>query len=445
MNTYSFFDLMKNLISKLYNRLKIIKSLPYLLEKASSSNDTQLRDIQLQLDSIQHSLISQNKTNDEVCNVLFICHRPSLWGKQKPVYEALSASPNFNVTLLATPGSHIAGGNRHEYDYMREYFEQESLEFINAYDSNNESWVYPQSLEPHYVFLQTPYFSHTEEIYTAQYISRFAKVCYLPYVGILVQRGAVEDAIHRPDFFRFAQMLFLPDKIAKTTALKKCSDTPPNNIYVTGSPIIDSLKVDQLPASKGIWSAAKSSFKVLWTPRWNTYDNTCLFFEYKDILAEYATKNPDIELALRHHPSALGHLAKTGEFTSKEQEMYHSKIENIPNMHRDVRGEYQDSFLHSDVLISDISSMMSEYFVTGKPLIFTHRTELFSEFGKEIAKGFYWVNDQKELTDTLNMLKSGKDPLKETRQQIISEIYFNPENGVANHIASLIIEDFRST
>ena len=42
--------------------------------------------------------------------------------------------------------------------------------------------------------------------------------------------------------------------------------------------------------------------------------------------------------------------------------------------------------------------------------------------GKGITKGFYWVENWAELKATLDMLRSGKDPLREKREELANDV-----------------------
>ncbi|MGH7981440.1 MAG: hypothetical protein ACREE6_18840, partial [Limisphaerales bacterium] len=108
----------------------------------------------------------------------------------------------------------------------------------------------------------------------------------------------------------------------------------------------------------------------------------------------------------------------------------------------DMNGGYEDTFSTSHVLISDISSMMIEFFSTGKPIIYTHRKYIFNEYGRRMSEGLYWVRDVEELNRTLLMLLSGQDPLREKRKELMKDLFFMPENGAGQAIKSWLQKDY---
>ena len=116
--------------------------------------------------------------------------------------------------------------------------------------------------------------------------------------------------------------------------------------------------------------------------------------------------------------------------------------QNCPNAKIDFQKEYLTTFYSSDFLITDISSIISEYFLTKKPIIYCHRTNHFNHLGSKMAEGFYWVHNWEELKNAIEMLKRGEDPLFEKRQQIIRDNFYINPNGAGNTIKEIIKKDF---
>ena len=106
----------------------------------------------------------------------------------------------------------------------------------------------------------------------------------------------------------------------------------------------------------------------------------------------------------------------TGELPIAEATKYKERYKRIQNANIDNSKKYLEVFYSSDFIISDMSSILVDYFLTEKPIIYCHKTNQFNEFGSKIAEGFYWVHNWEELKRTIEMLKNGDDPLKEKRQ-----------------------------
>ena len=169
--------------------------------------------------------------------------------------------------------------------------------------------------------------------------------------------------------------------------------------------------------------------RILWTPRWTTSESACHFFDYKSFFYEFCDAHQEVDFIFRPHPLCLKNFVSSKEITEEEVAQMRGHYMDSPNMVIDEGGDYRDTFLSCDILISDLSSMMLEYLGTGKPIIYTHRVDLFNDLGRELSKGIYWVRDQDELRNTLEMLLSGNDPLYPIRQGLIKSLLCLPEGG----------------
>lgn len=167
----------------------------------------------------------------------------------------------------------------------------------------------------------------------------------------------------------------------------------------------------------------------------------CNFFDYKDKLLDYCAAHPEIDFIFRPHPQAFIGLNATGELSEKEAAVYKAEYDKHPNTKIDYSKEYLTTFYSSDCMITDISSIVAEYFLTGKPIIYCHKKDCFNDFSRKLSEGFYWVRNWQELERTLQMLKSGDDPLKEKRQELIKSEFQISKAGAGKAIAALIKKD----
>jgi len=167
----------------------------------------------------------------------------------------------------------------------------------------------------------------------------------------------------------------------------------------------------------------------------------CNFFDYKDKLLDYCAAHSEIDFIFRPPPQAFIGLNATGELSEKEAVVYKAEYDKHPNTKIDYSKEYLTTFYSSDCMITDISSIVAEYFLTGKPIIYCHKKDCFNDFSRKLSEGFYWVRNWQELERTLQMLKSGDDPLKEKRQELIKSEFQISKAGAGKAIAALIKKD----
>lgn len=389
----------------------------------------------------------RNLANKKI-NIVFVCHRPAIWGSLKTVYEECIKDPKFNVTIVTIPNKKQLPGaglthEIYESEGAENFFQKYSCKIINGYNYKTKKWFNLKSLNPDYLFFQTPYNICRPKQYNSEIVSKYCKLCYVHY-GMLIFKGEVQESVYPPDFFKHTHFVFSENqeqkKVMEDLAKKIQSKL---SCIITGYPRFDGLEAYQ-NANSAIWNFPKSNEKkrVIWTPRWCTNENNCHFFEYKDKLLDYVEKNQDIDFIFRPHPQAFLEWNATGELPEEQANAYKKRYSLCPNAKIDTQKEYLTTFYSSDFMITDISSILIEYFLTQKPIIYCHRTNHFNDFGLKLAEGFYWVRNWEELQKTIEMLKAGQDPLHDVRQKIIKEnFYINPQ-GAGYTIKELIKKDF---
>ena len=373
----------------------------------------------------------------------FVCHMPSIWGKLSPLYRLLRDSPEFETLLIACPYRHRSFGDRDYHDGgMFEFLQKEEQTIpIKGYDETTDRWISLRNLSLDCVFFQTPY-QETQfpKDFSSRSVSRHTRICYVPYHGTLIYKGEVEKTTHPEPFFRNVNMAFL----GNAPECEYLSSRFPHlgiekGSFATGSPMNDSL-LGKPAKEDGSWNLPRSDSRkrILWTPRWTTREGNCHFFQYKDYFLDIAAKRNDVDFLFRPHPLMFQNLATTGEMPMEDQTRMIEIYDSLPNTSINNSGNYQNIFLTSDVLISDMSSIMAEYFVTGKPIVYTHREASFNEFGARLSEGFYWARNEEELDRVLGELIRGNDPLREKRASLTRELFRLPEGGASSAIADIL-------
>ena len=122
---------------------------------------------------------------------------------------------------------------------------------------------------------------------------------------------------------------------------------------------------------------------------------------------------------------AFDNFIKTGEMTESEVAAYKAYCEALPNVQIDERKEYVSTMWASSVLVTDYSGIVPEYFVMDKPLIFCTSNMILqpTEFTRRMLQGCYLADNEEELERHLENLRAGNDYLRETRKEIIQELF----------------------
>jgi hypothetical protein len=360
--------------------------------------------------------------------VAFLCHMPELWSKLEPVYLEARAAADFEPIVIA------ANRDAEKRIMTAKFLKSKGIQVEGSVKNPSTDL---ESLKPDYVFHSVPYDHFYPDHLMANVVWRYARLCYVPYMGQLIFSGSVADITHHPSYFRLVRLAFVTDHDEKKILLKNSSwSTRRLGIKEVGCPHSEVLYEES-----GASARTKSGpLKVLWTPRWRTSEGNCHFFEYKDLLLEMSERG-EFALTFRPHPLCLPSLLHTGELTKAEHDKYLERLEVCPLARIDLGGDYLDAIKGHDVFVSDISSVLCDAALTGKPVIYTHRVNHFNELGRFLAEGFYWVRDADELSSRLRALSRGEDHLEGQRRRVLEEFCRRQPEGSVKRILSEIRRD----
>lgn len=390
--------------------------------------------------------IIKKKLNQPI-TVLFVCHEPALWNMFKSIYYAMDTDLNFSPLVVALPYKHdTLPAEQYKDSGIFEFCESKGIKVIKGYNTEDDDWLNPASLNPDYVFYQTPY-NIFHQTWSVSQLSMIARVCYVPY-GSSVARGDIASMVHPVNFFRHVYFSFVENQAKYKLLINRFEDNSWFNkkrVVVTGYPKYDYLSEGKTYTGNS-WKQGLSDTtkRILWTPRFTTAEGTCHFFEYKNFFFDFCKNNGDIDFLFRPHPLCFQNFLNTGEMTLEDQNNLRQRYKMSKNMAIDESFNYEDTFITSDILISDYSSLLIEYFITGKPIIYTHRKNEFNDYALALSKGMYWVRNIEELQETIMMLIKGDDPLLNKRKELIKLLFFKSADSAGLTIKNLLRLDYSS-
>ncbi|MBQ9479326.1 MAG: D-alanyl-D-alanine carboxypeptidase family protein [Selenomonadaceae bacterium] len=107
--------------------------------------------------------------------------------------------------------------------------------------------------------------------------------------------------------------------------------------------------------------------------------------------------------------------------------------------------ELNENFANADILLSDYSSILIVYFLTGRPIIYCEfvNAVMLPEY-QEMLECMYVAHNWDEVVHYLDELVAGNDPLFERRQRAVEEIRARHE-GAIRRIVDRVMADFESS
>lgn len=378
------------------------------------------------------------KRGDGPVRVGFLCQYIPSWVKLQPIYDMMRADSRFEPFLICVPSGIQDGvlmddsGKNDTLDY---FFAHGYPEAINALQPDG-TWLDLKAMNLSYVFYPRPYNAYMPPCYQSQNVYRHSRICLILY-GMAVTQEIIEVTLNR-DFYRYVYCYFAELPYPRIQNKRKgwlLHLLGLQHSFYFGIPGVETIRAaSELP--RPAWDfAGDGSFRVMWTPRWTTDLSLggSNFFTFYEFLPALAQKDPDYAFLFRPHPLAISHFLETGELTQQQADKFLQICRELPNISLDQEKDYSATFWGTDVLVTDISGIIPEYFATGKPMIFCaanmHLT--LEQTTQKMIDVSYVVHTAQELEQCLSNLKQGIDPKAEQRQQILNQ-YFGEDNSTPN-------------
>ena len=299
-----------------------------------------------------------------------------------------------------------------------------------------------KKLAPDYVFLPNPYDSRRNfPGFRTNDIVKFAKVCIISYGATLSNIFSDRLFNEYPNFWQNVYLYFASAETVKDEFAKKF----PQDISMN----YQHVEFFGYPALKPYYRLEKESSaakNILWSPRWNFDDKIggSHFMDYKNNFVALKKKYGDkIELVLRPHPDLFSELMKKKFMTEKEITAYDELLKENNICRQTTLANMYKSIRKIDIFLTDYSSIMVEFFLTGRPIIYCEYSKAIPlpEY-EEMFKAMYIAHNWKEVERYLEDLLNDNDPLFEKRQEIAEKIY-ETHKDAAEKIVDRIVKDFR--
>lgn len=379
-----------------------------------------------------------------------------MWAMYDSLYRSLIKSEQFKVIIVLLHSKQPGQFNDFRLNSQNEqFFSQQNIEYILAYNVQNDKWLNLKKLKPDFIFIQTPYDCQRFEKYSIDHLNKIAKTCYIPY-GFMI--AAIQNMQFNLEFHHKCNRIFCESDMHRDL-FYKYSDVDKKilqkQIVVTGYPKFDFYKDNHNVDASKFWKLNKSEpsqiRRLIWSPHWtvkmkkndSAEENICFsdFHKNYQYFYKFLCSNPHIEIVLKPHPLLWDELANSEVMTKNEVMEFRKKWQALPNGSIYEKGDYFDLFMSSDAILNSSVSFLAEYYPTKKPMLFiASENSTFNECGKEIIKGLYIANDQKDIDSFIQKVVLDEDDyMYDRRMLIMKEFYFSERNS-----AEIIKEHLRN-
>lgn len=366
----------------------------------------------------------------------FIVFEPETWDKLNPIYKRLCEMKNVDVKMIVVPSFDQELKLTTTYGKELEFFESIDSNLIKACD-NKGNWIDISKEGYDYIFFQDPYNAHMPPGLKGRDVVKYSKICYIPY-GYVGSEVFYENNTNK-SFFRYVYCEFVDIEEIRKIIIEKFKRNVKKGYQ----------KFVRLgyPALLEFADYKKNSSikKILWTPRWS-YDPVIggsNFLEYKEGFVSLRSMFPEMNLCIRPHPMMFKNFINKGIITEKDKNGFVA-LSKENNIQISEGKALREDFYDTDILITDFSTIIPEFFMTGRPIIYCASNIKLNASYARIAQGMYVAKNWDEVECFLNRIISGDDYLSAKRQEIIKELYAE-NNGAADRIVNYILDDYNKT
>lgn len=354
---------------------------------------------------------------------LFLTQEPACWPSLESVFAAAQESEAFETGLVYTPFFH--NNYIEQIDYYDTYREMGvPVQRHNEYDLPQHS--------PDVVIINKPY-ANIPELYRIKQLEQvIPRIVYIAY-GMELTMDLIKFGFQYYGHYKAWRHCAYGDIVKEYG--KKFGYRNGENIAVWGHPKADHY-ADMEKNRENIpeeWKQRIGSRKtILWTPHHlidlnSTGTGTWLIWGAQ--ILTLALKHPDIFFIFRPHPLMMGALVNSHSMTQAQADRLREKIESAENILWDTNAGYHAAFDAADAIITDGTTFSVEFLYTKKPILLTPRNMEGFYMHEDMLESYYVVNKVQDISNFMEMVRDGKDPLKEKRLALYKKTFFIPEQG----------------
>ncbi|GAB3681663.1 CDP-glycerol glycerophosphotransferase family protein [Angustibacter aerolatus] len=287
----------------------------------------------------------------------------SYWATVEPVWRLLAERADVELVPVALVSS-VDVRSGATADFLRG----------QGYEPRPASWLAEHLDDVDVVLLDNPYDEARPWQFHAEYLARHGvRLAYLPYGNNAIDGDVMTSMLWDRPLHRLAWRAYLPSPLQRELYARHCAagDDP---VRVVGSPKHDVARAAEPTAgSRRLRELAGHRHLVVWNPHFRTAPGGwSTFTRYVRPLLQHAAGRDDLLLVVRPHFRLFSELRAAG-LSHLERELRAAALAG--DVVLDESADYRDAMAAADSMLSDLSSLATEFLLTGRPLLYLHRTD----------------------------------------------------------------------
>ncbi len=350
---------------------------------------------------------------------VFFAELGEKWDAMESVYEYMQDDPRFDPVVVRTPVGRVVvrNGKREQEIIYKDFLTPMGVPSLgfDEYDIEEDC--------PELALISQPYEGCTLEQFWPENIAKHTRLVYLPYyIPGTIDESSI-DSQCRLSVYRCAwKVIGMSEQHQKFYC--RYAVNKGGNMLLTGLPKFDAfvkLRSEKCPIP-GRWQAALAGRKaILWNTRYDYQFSSIPYFEQ---LLKWFQKNEDWALIWRPHP--MTDTVTKLYYPSEVYEKLHSCINRAkkqPNIVIDEETSCNAAFSVSAAMISDYSSLIPQYLLLDKPVLWTTTPKDRADASRQDCFiNWSWMESATKAEDVLAFLKriqNGRDERAEQRKSVL--------------------------
>ncbi len=372
--------------------------------------------------------------------VLFFLYTVTQTDNVMPLYERMFQDRRFEPIILSCsdPSSTVADA----FAYFNAKYPA-SLGH-KVYSGGRFAHCAPiYNYDPDVVVYHTPYSNgaNTPFYNRANFVGQHARIIHINY-GYHLNLGAKNSHTYLNDQVQKCWRVYCENRDFERAYL---TSVERSHVVRVGSTKTDACR----KALASLRPTANGRLNVIWTPHWQFAKDptggtqTSTFKDYHVFMRKVAAM-AHVDLHIRPHPLLRGRMNTIGEMTLAEHDAAIDELVRLgATYHAPKDGaDYITPLMAADILISDFSSLIVEFAVTNRPVIFCRTDDVWNngkwlgEFGKDlISVGCYIADNEGDLDNWIEtLLLQRQHPKKADKAKFTAEREMFPTHSACQSI-----------
>ncbi|HEY4420760.1 MAG TPA: hypothetical protein VGN22_14650 [Pseudonocardia sp.] len=366
--------------------------------------------------------------------VLFLVHVFGAWDSYHALVEAMAASKDFEPIVASIP-RRFAGsdGLAGEEDVHRGLTARGVPHLRFADGAPRDVLRLIKAIEPDVIFRQSQWDADIADELSTERLG-FARTCLVPYetmnIVVNVPNHQASNTAVDSEYHRAAWLVFCTNEMMLETAVRDGARGGAQ-FRVVGHPKADHLRT--APPDWPVYATADGVARpgrIVWSAHhtiaqgWTDFG---AFHLMRDDMLAWAKGCADTQFVFMPHPALLPFFDSDASPVSRpEFDAWMREWTALPNTAVLSEADYGPTLAASDVMVTDGLSMLVEYQLFDKPVIFFERAghRPFNAIGKQVVRGVHTAHTVEEVRELAATFVGGTpDPLRFRQRDNMQKLF----------------------